>query len=161
MTTFLGAYNTSILAIPAYHVLSFLPHAYAAWVATKGNLVKWDNRNPRSTELHATLKEKLDAETYARYERAEACHANGMENLPLFATTVILGNLAGLKKDGLHGMTGFVSIYLGLRLAYTGVYLSTDTQGPTYIRSGIWIASVVLCFRVIADAAKKLGTAGF
>jgi uncharacterized MAPEG superfamily protein len=82
-----------------------------------------------------------------------------MENLPLFAATVILGNLAGLKKDGVHGMTGFVGFYLALRLAYTGVYIGTDTQGPTSVRTGLWMASVGLCFRVIFEAAKALGAA--
>ncbi|KAF2463192.1 uncharacterized protein BDR25DRAFT_307939 [Lindgomyces ingoldianus] len=160
MTSFLGDFNSSILALPAYHILSFLPHAYAEYVATQGNLLKWDNRNPRSTTLKANLKERLDADTFATFERAEACHANGMENLPLFATAVILGNVAGLKKEGLGGMNGFAGLYLALRLAYTSVYLTHTTQGPTLLRSGLWIASVGLCFRVIFKAAKALGGAG-
>jgi hypothetical protein len=40
-----------------------------------------DNRNPRSSDLKAKLKDRLGPETFAKYERAEACHANGMENL--------------------------------------------------------------------------------
>lgn len=78
MSSFLGDYNASVLAIPAYVILSILPHSYALNVATRGDLTKWDNRNPRSTTMKAKLKERLDAETYAKYERLEACHANGM-----------------------------------------------------------------------------------
>jgi len=29
--------------------------------------------------MKAELKKRLPAETYAKYERMEACHANGME----------------------------------------------------------------------------------
>lgn len=31
-----------------------------------------------------------------RYERAEAAHANGMENAPFFIGAVLAGNFAGL-----------------------------------------------------------------
>jgi predicted nucleic acid-binding Zn-ribbon protein len=77
MSSLLNNYNPSILAIPAYLVLSIIPHSYALNVATRGELTKWDNRNPRSTTMKAKLKERLDDETYAKYERLEACHANG------------------------------------------------------------------------------------
>jgi hypothetical protein len=79
MPSFLDTYNPSLLAIPAYYILSVLPHSYSLYVATQGNLKKWDNRNPRSTDLRAKLKKRLPAETFAQYERLEACHANGME----------------------------------------------------------------------------------
>jgi hypothetical protein len=82
MPSFLDTHNLSILAIPAYYILSVLPHSYALSVATQGNLSKWDNRNPRSSELKAKLKERLPAEEFAKYERLEACHANGMEVSP-------------------------------------------------------------------------------
>jgi len=48
-------------------------------VATRGNILDWDNRSPRSNDMKAELKKRLPAETYAKYERMEACHANGME----------------------------------------------------------------------------------
>lgn len=98
MTSLLQTYNPSILAIPAYYirtyfqclrmratltlytsVVSLLPHGYAVHVATQGNLSTWDNRNPRSSDLKSKLKQRLPAETFAKYERLEACHANGME----------------------------------------------------------------------------------
>lgn len=79
MPSLLDTYNPSILAIPTYYVLSVLPHSYALNVATQGELSKWDNRNPRSSTMKAKLKERLPAEIFAKYERLEACHANGME----------------------------------------------------------------------------------
>jgi hypothetical protein len=79
MPTFLDTHNLSILAIPAYYILSVLPHSYALNVATQGQLGKWDNRNPRSSVMKGKLKERLPAEEFDKYERLEACHANGME----------------------------------------------------------------------------------
>ncbi|KAF1994063.1 hypothetical protein P154DRAFT_527304 [Amniculicola lignicola CBS 123094] len=107
--------------------------------------------------MKAKLRERIDVDTYALYERAEACHANGMENLPVFATAVILGNMAGLKKEGLGGMTGFASLFLGLRVLYTVAYLTTTTRAPTLLRSGLWFTGTILCFRTIVKAAKSLG----
>ncbi|KAF1915105.1 hypothetical protein BDU57DRAFT_517909 [Ampelomyces quisqualis] len=56
-----------------------------------------------------------------------------MENLPLFATAVVLGNMAGLENQGLDGLNGFVALYLIIRMAFIGVYITHQTQGPTYI----------------------------
>ncbi|KAL1791970.1 hypothetical protein ACET3X_009721 [Alternaria dauci] len=79
MFSYFDGYNASVLAIPAYFMLSFLPHALAVNVATVGNVLTWDNRNPRSSDVKAQLKQRLPAASYAKYERMEACHANGME----------------------------------------------------------------------------------
>jgi len=157
MISFFDKYNLSIIAIPAYFLLSLLPHGYALSVAAQGKPTKWDNRNPQSSDLKAKLKERLPADAFAQYERAEACHANGMENLPLFATAVILGNMAGLRKEGLGGMTEFATTFLAVRVAYTVVYLTNKTQGPTLLRTGLWALGTGLCFRIILKAAKALG----
>lgn len=156
MPSVFDVYNPSILAIPALHILSILPHAYALKVSTQGDPNKWDNRNPRSSTMQSKIKDRLDPEDFAFYERLQACHANGMENLPIFATAVILGNMAGLKKDGVWGMTGFAASFLAVRVAYTAAYLTHKTQGQTMIRSGLWATGVGLCFRVIFKAAKAL-----
>jgi uncharacterized MAPEG superfamily protein len=124
MPSLLDLYNPSILAIPAFHLLAVFPHGYALYVATQGKPENWDNRNPRSPEMKNGIKKRLDADTYAKYERLESCHANAMENLPLFATAVILGNMAGLRKEGLGGMTGFAASFLAVRLAYMAVYIT-------------------------------------
>jgi uncharacterized MAPEG superfamily protein len=154
MPSFLDTHNPSILAIPAYYILSVLPHSYALHVATQGKLSTWDNRNPRSSDMRAKLRERLGPETYARYERLESCHANGMENMPLFATAVVLGNLGGLPRAF---MSRFVASFLAVRVAYTLVYAQHTTQGPTVVRSTLWIAGVALCFRTIFKAAAALG----
>jgi uncharacterized MAPEG superfamily protein len=77
--------------------------------------------------------------------------------MPLFAAAVVLGNMAGLKKPGLDGLNGFAALFLAVRMAYTGVYFTHETQGPTIARSGLWFAGVALCFRTIIRSARALG----
>lgn len=152
--------NLSILAIPAYYILSFLPHAYGVNVATRGKTSEWENRSPRSKSLKERLQSTLTTEEYRRYERAEASSANLYENMPLFASAVIVGNMAGLKQEGLSGMNGFAAAYLGLRAAYALAYIGIDDNSLSYIRSGLWVASWSLCFRVFVLAAKVLANKG-
>ncbi|KAJ4323056.1 hypothetical protein N0V94_002080 [Neodidymelliopsis sp. IMI 364377] len=146
-------YNPSVLAIPAYFVLSMIPHGWAINVASQGKIGTWDNRNPRNTDMKAKLKARLPAETYAKYERLEACHANSMESMPLFTTAIILGNVAGMKED----LTKFAAYFLTVRFAYMIVYATHTTQGPTALRTGLWYASFALCFRTLFQAAKAMG----
>ncbi|KAF1835483.1 hypothetical protein BDW02DRAFT_284097 [Decorospora gaudefroyi] len=155
MASFLDSYNVSVLAIPAYFILSVLPHGLAVFVATQGKFGTWDNRNPRSSDMKAQLKQRLPAKEYAKYERMEACHANGMENLPLFIAAVVLGNMAGLKQDDL---TAFVTAFLAIRVCYTVAYIMTSSQAPTLLRSGLWVAGFSLCFKVIIGAAAAMGS---
>ncbi|KAB2101504.1 hypothetical protein AG0111_0g10236 [Alternaria gaisen] len=150
MSPYFDSYNTSILAIPAYVILTFLPHVLAINVATRGNFLTWDNRNPRSSDLRAQLKQRLTAVTYTKYKRMEACHANGMENLLLFIGAVVLGNIAGLGQNELAKLAAW---FLAVRIAYTVAYITTSTQAPTLIRSSLWIAGVSLCFCTIIRAA--------
>lgn len=154
MSSLLETYNPSVLAIPAYFILAMLPHGWAINVASQGNLRTWDNRNPRNSDLKAKLKARLPAESYAKYERLEACHANSMESFPLFAAAVVLGNIARLKQEEL---SGFAAAFLVVRVAYMMVYATHRTQGPTMLRTGIWYVGVGLCFRTILQAAKAMG----
>ena len=154
MSSFLETHNTSVLAIPAYFILAMIPHGWAINVASQGNISTWDNRNPRNTDLKAKLKARLPAETYAKYERLEACHANSMESFPLFTAAIVLGNIAGLKKEDL---TRFAGYFLALRVAYMAVYATHKTQGPTILRTGIWYVGIGLCFKTIVQAAKAMG----
>ena len=89
------------------------------------------------------LKARLPAETYARYERLEACHANSMEILSVLTAAIVLGNIAGLKMEGL---TSFATYFLAVRVVYMVVYATHTTQGPTVLRTGVWYVDVGMCF---------------
>jgi uncharacterized MAPEG superfamily protein len=116
---FFKSYNLSILAIPAYHILALAPHAYSISLCSAADREAWDNTNSRGTNQKSRLNSILSPEDYATYERAEAAHANAMENLPLFASTIIVANAAGLKRGGLGGINAFVGMWFLCRLAHT------------------------------------------
>jgi uncharacterized MAPEG superfamily protein len=144
--------NFSILSIPAYYALAFLPHAYAIRVATRGQPWKWDNRNPRSSALKSDLRSNLDPTTYALYERAEAASSNAYENMPLFTAAIILGHVTGLDKKYLDK---FALRFLLVRAGHTLSYVATRRQSFTFLRTILYTWSVALCVRVLAKAARK------
>jgi hypothetical protein len=104
----------SFYAIPAVWIISLYPHLYAVRNPSRPpynicrlthpkskELKKVDrsllnNHNPRSTTLKPLQQQSMPAECYARYERAEASHKNGMENAPFFVGAVVAGNIARL-----------------------------------------------------------------
>lgn len=156
MTSFLGGLDVSILTIPVFHIMSILPHTYAVSVQGK----HWDNRNPRSNDYKETLKEKLGPETFAHYERAESASANAFENIPLYAAAVIVGNMAGLKQEGIDGMNGFAGMFLATRALHTFLYLNGTTDGVALARTGAYFASVAMAVRVFYKAAVAMGSKG-
>lgn len=89
----------------------------------------------------------------SRQERAEAAHQNCMETMPLFASAVILGNLAQLPVATLNVFAGS---YLLLRVAYVVAYINISTHKASRIRSGIWATSSILLLYQIVVAGNVL-----
>ena len=142
--------NYSIYAIPAYYILSMLPHNYALIIIKAANNGRWDNSNPRSPAWHEKIQKSTPAEIFGRYERAEGAHKNGMENMAIFCTTIVLGNLAQLPASTLNTVAG---LYLALRVIYTVAYIYIGSSKYSYARSGIWAGTIALCFYQIIRAA--------
>jgi uncharacterized MAPEG superfamily protein len=145
--------NLSILSIPAFYVLAYVPHVYAASLAGGGNPSRMDQRSPHSTLHKENLKAYLDVESYARYERAEAASANAYENIPLFTAAVLAGNFANLPKTK---MDRFALAFLAIRAAHSVAYINTTTQRWTWVRSVLWATTLALSFGVLYDSAVKL-----
>jgi hypothetical protein len=53
--------------------------------------------------MKAQLKQRLPAEAYAKYERLEACHANGMEVRSGSTFVVATLELTVIEPSSLHG----------------------------------------------------------
>lgn len=148
--------NLSVFGIPIYFVLAFIPHFYAVNIATKANNNHWQSDNPRSSTWHETLKKSIPAATYARYERAKAAHQNSIENLPLFTTAVILGNMARLHP---HTLNGFVGLYLTLRTGHTLAYIRTTSKDRSFVRSCFFASSTLLVLGLIVVCGCELAVA--
>jgi uncharacterized MAPEG superfamily protein len=153
---FFKTHNLTILAIPAYYVMAVMPHAYAISIVKKHDRKIWDNTSPRSADLKNKLQSTLSCEDFCKYERAEAAQTNALESLPLFASAVIVANLAGLRRSGLGGVEAFVGMWFGVRALHTLSYITTTDRKLSYLRSGLWFTGCALCVRIFGKAARVL-----
>lgn len=88
-------------------------------IASRGGGGRHDNRNPKSSDFIAKLKSKLSARDFARFERAESCHRNHFENMPLFVASV-LASLFVERQTGVRLNTRLnAALVLGTRVLYT------------------------------------------
>ena len=145
--------NLSILSIPAYYVLAFLPHLYANYVASHGDLGSLEYSSPRSAKHIEGIKKNLSPERYARFERAKAASLNAYENAPLLVGAVLASHLAGVDKAHVDS---FAVRFLLMRAAHSVIYIVTP--GPKYyqVRSTCWLISMYLSFSILYEAAVKL-----
>ena len=148
--------NFPLLSIPLYYVLALWPHGRAISIATKGDLSKHDNRNPKSTTLIEKTKQRLSPEDFAAYERGESCHRNALENMPLFAAAIFAGLLAERDAGRDLGTSFFAASWMIVRTLYTINYINTTSMKWTYARSGLWLVGTLLCFGMIGRAAMQL-----
>jgi len=138
--------NYSVFALPAYYIISTLPHTFAITLIYKANNGKWDNSNPHSSNWKSKIQQSVPADVFAKYERAEAAHRNGMENLALFTGAIVLGNLAELPASTLNI---FAAATLCLRVVYQGFYIYNTDVRRSFARTGMWITFVGMCFYMI------------
>lgn len=155
MSSIVPAANYSLYVIPAFYVLNLAPHAYGATILKNANNGNADNANPR-THLRS-LKKSTPREIYGRYERAQAAHNNGLENLPLIAAAVICGNMARLDPSTLNTVAG---LFLALRTVYIVAYVQTTTHQWSLLRSGIWLSSVGCCLYLLGKAGSVMANGG-
>jgi uncharacterized MAPEG superfamily protein len=145
--------NLSFFAVPVYWLLTMLPHTYAVLIARSANNGRWNNVSPRSSTWDETLRKSTPKEIYARYERGEAAHKNGMENLPLFVGAILAGNFAKLETRTLNL---FVVLFLLIRILYTIFYVSISSHRLSYLRSSTWFMGAALCMGIFVKAGFAL-----
>lgn len=151
-------FNVALVSIPVYYILATVPHAWAAYISTKGNMGKYDNRNPHSTTNQDKVKRSLTAKEYAAYERAKRCHQNHLENMPLFVATVFAGLMAERSAgSGSVGLDSFVVGWMGCRIIYTINYIVTESASWSYLRSAMYMVGTTWAFVVIGKAAYAVG----
>lgn len=145
--------NYSIYAIPAFYILALVPQFYSTILINRATNGHFDNVNPRGASFSETCKKSLDKATLGRFERAKAAHANALENFPLFASAVICANMAGLEK-GMMNLT--CGAFLGLRIAYTFLYIGVESRKFSFVRTLVWMTSVGCCMTLLFKAGNVL-----
>lgn len=152
------SFNLPLLSISAYYILCLYPHAHASMLAVKGNLKNHDNRNPHSSQNLENLKRRLTNKEFAAYERAERCHKNHPENMPLLIAAIFAGLLAEQRVgEGEIGLIGFAVGFLVFRMLYTISYIYTETVRWSYVRSTLYAISTLWAFYMIGKASFILG----
>lgn len=159
MATLLGQhFNFPLLSIILYYILAIYPHGHAVILGSKGNLQRHDNRNPKASSYTDSVKKRLGAKGFAAWERAESCHRNHLENMPLFCAAIFAGLIAENQVGtGSLGLDEFAVGWLAIRVLYTVNYLTADTVKWSYVRSILYFVGSFWAFSVIARAAFALG----
>ncbi|TGO77302.1 hypothetical protein BELL_0114g00190 [Botrytis elliptica] len=144
--------------VPAAWLLAHIPHVYAA-VSTEC----FDNRSPRDFPKSLEADQRLDkaACSPSRYfslkknqiSRAHAAGANGYENVGLFASAVVAGNVAGLSHSTLNTLTGG---YLISRVVYNFIYINNESQGAAAARSLVWLFGIGQIFTLFIKSGNLL-----
>jgi uncharacterized MAPEG superfamily protein len=143
-----------LLSIPIYYLLAAVPHGYAVFGPGAAAFKSRDNSNPHGTSNQTLLKKHLSPRDYAAYERAERCHANALENMPLF----VAANFAGLLAEkaggkGSVGVDAYAVGFLVVRALHTVFYLRIESHAWSNLRTMAYLIGVVWSFVVIARAA--------
>lgn len=150
--------NFPLLSIPLYYMLISYPHAHAVFGPGKAAFKQRNDANPHGQENLASIKKRLSPRDFAAYERAEGCHRNGLENMPLFVAAIFAGFLAEQKAGvGSVGLGTFALWGLVVRVGYTFSYLMIEDKSWALVRTAFYNVGVFWAFTVIVRAAMKLG----
>jgi uncharacterized MAPEG superfamily protein len=147
--------------LTAKKVLANYPRAHAISIAAQGNLqqnVSSANTNPKGSAFMEKLKKRLTVQEFAAYERAERCHVNSLENMPLFVAAIFAGLLAEQREGkGAIGSNQFAIGWLVVRVVYCVSYLYTETQNWSYVRTVCYNMGAIWAMVQIGRAAWALG----
>ncbi|MCJ1447557.1 MAG: hypothetical protein MMC23_008068 [Stictis urceolatum] len=128
----------ALLALPAFYVMALFPHFYShSIVAASNNPKAYSNVAPR--DCGDNIKKALSQPDHAKYLRARAAHANGIENFPIFAAAVLSAKYMGLDVG--YWPLGVVA----LRALYNTLYIQTTNMGPSWLRTMAWMGMTGWC----------------
>lgn len=108
------------------------------------------NVNPRSDlTVYAArkLKEgKITKRQLNFLERNEACHANSMENFPVFVASVLFATAAGIDASTINYRC---ALYTVARIGYAVAYLTTESYKLSAVRTLFWYVGTLTCLTLL------------
>ncbi|CZT11192.1 uncharacterized protein RAG0_15416 [Rhynchosporium agropyri] len=140
--------NFSFYTIPAAWVIAFFPHPYAVSLSKS-----FSNISPRTYVNGLKDDQTIDQATKDRIIRAEGAQTNGFENLGLFATAVVAGNLAGLPSATLNTLSAG---YLASRILYNYIYITNTTNAAANMRSAAFLSGIGMIFTLFIKSGNIL-----
>jgi len=94
----------------------------------------------------------IDSTTKGRIIRAESAQQNGFENVGLFATAVVAGNMARLDSTSLN----ILSVgYVLSRIVYSYIYIHNTTAGLAMTRTLVFISGVAMIWSLFILAGNQ------
>ncbi|KAJ3496961.1 hypothetical protein NLG97_g2268 [Lecanicillium saksenae] len=150
MSSFASFAGFGTAANPENHIAFYLI-ANALWAHTLSSsralkfLLGIDNHvNPRAYldkfGHRAVLEGKITQDQLDMVKRNESAHANSMEHYPIFATALVLAQVAGLPARDIN-FAGFA--YTAFRLAFWLNYMLSKRMGQAALRPVFWWGSNV------------------
>lgn len=155
-----GSSNKGNLA-PYYMIFHFFWAYVVLSTRPAKNYLKIDhNVNPRSDIIKYGERAVADGKMTKRQlnflQRNEACHANSMENFPLFVAAAVFATIAGVKPALIN--TNCMA-YTMARIVYAFSYLTVESYALSYTRSLSWWAANVFCLRMLWAAGNAFNAA--
>ena len=147
--------NLSLYTIPICWIICIIPRFYASAEYKKATNKDFDARAPRDFARTVADDQGLDSATKGRIIRAEAAQFNGFENMGLFASAVVAGNMARLNPSTLNGLSmGYVAI----RFIYNHLYIFGSTKGLAQMRTVTFLSGVALLMALFVQAGRNLNS---
>lgn len=81
----------------------------------------------------------MSASQFGQYQRAESAQQNGFENIALFATALVAGNIARLPVSTLNTSAG---LYLASRAIYNVLYINTESLQWSNLRTLVFLFGI-------------------
>ena len=145
--------NVSLYTIPVAWFLCLVPRVYAAHLYEKVSAAKFDNRYPRHLTKTVMECQNIDSCTKGRIVRAEMAQQNGFDNIGLFATAVIAGNMANISHTWLNAMSVG---YLISRIIYNLIFINNTTLILAWTRTAVFMSGVAMILTMFVLAGNKL-----
>ncbi|TIB69098.1 hypothetical protein E3Q08_03568 [Wallemia mellicola] len=147
MLSLLNSNNYSLLALPLAWIIGFLPHA-SKIVIWSSYGYKYNNVQPRQNTLKAN--QNLPPHKQLQIQRLEALHQNAHETFPLFATSLILANIANL-----HVVTRnhFAIFFIATRIIFSLAYAFQQSPRSAALRTFAWFAGIAANFYILIKSA--------
>lgn len=137
----------ALACVPVALGLAYVPHfikMFAARIKLQGT---YDVRYPRVSTAKATD----DTPTGRLITRCIGCHQNAIETFSYFSVAVALATIKNVPADLVDRLA---TTFVGLRIAYTWVYVTGEEEWKGYTRMILWMSSMAVPFWLLVKAAR-------
>lgn len=96
---------------------------------------------------------KVTPQQLRRLKRWEAAHYNAVDHLPVFVGAILSLQFANVSNAIINRVAG---TYLAARAAYAALYIGTESETGSYLRTAAWWTSNITCIYAFVEAAKTI-----